>query len=812
MTSLVTFHSHSLRGSAQVVRFDGTETINELYAFDVQMLVARDDAVGFAQRAIGEPAVLTMHDAAGAARDIRGIIGSGKAHGTFDADRAIVTVRIVPRLFRLTLRKASRVFVDRSAREVVAEVLARGRVPHRFSLASEPSRREMCVQYAETDFDFVRRLMAEEGMFFFFDHAAEADGGTPQEELVVGDEPQAYPPLRHAPELRYARGAGGDVSTRHDEIRDFVATSRMRPHAVLLRSFDFARPNLELGTARALAGSPSLVRRADLRAFVDNDLTVSEHLGSRECLADTGDAARVLEAARQGASDASASSANRRLAPGHTFRLAGHDLGELDGDYVITRVDHTGYGAGFAPDGASFYDNHFTCVPASLAVRPPRPQPRVVQAWETATVVGPPGQPVFTDDHGRVKLRFHWDLREAPEEPSSCWARVAQSWAGAGWGAQFLPRVGAEVVVGFLAGDPDRPIVVGGVYNGVRPLPFGQGARDNVSGIRSQSLENGAAGHEIAWDDTPGQQVLALRARGRMVQEVENDLRIDASGSTTFRTAANRADIVGGDWSTQVTGEASAAIGGRQSTSIGADHELLIAGARKEEVGGDRIDLVGGAVLERIAGPRTTFVGAGGGAHGSDVLSVAGQYRVASGAGMVLASQERLLLRVGSSSITLEPTRILIESEEVLVQALKKVSLAQGEEAVASSLVLSGSACIAGGEVIASSGAGAVLHLDADAKLDGALVKLNCGPGKGSGAKLVRSESTPGTATVRLDPRFLEGSGPYTVVLQLPDGTVKEFPIEPGGEVTVDGNDGDQFIVVEVRQGDRPVAVRKEES
>jgi phage baseplate assembly protein gpV len=178
---------------------------------------------------------------------------------------------------------------------------------------------------------------------------------------------------------------------------------------------------------------------------------------------------------------------------------------------------------------------------------------------------------------------------------------------------------------------------------------------------------------------------------------------------------------------------------------------------------------------------------------------------------MTLVSQERLHLRVGGSSITLEAGRILIESEEIQLQAKKRISLAQGEESVASSLVLSGSASLAGGEVIASSGSGAVLHLDADAKLDGALVKLNCGPGKGAGAELVARNAETGAAIVRLDPRFLEGTGPYTLVVQMPDGTVKEYPVAPGGEVVVEGSAGDQFVLVELRHGDRPVAVKREQ-
>jgi type VI secretion system secreted protein VgrG len=802
------FRSPALASAAQVVRFAGREAMNELYSFDIRLLVQRQEVSSFLDRAIGERGSLTMAADADRGRLVHGILTEADVIERFDAERVVTAVRLAPRLFRLSLKRSSRVFLNRSTREIVADVLEREGIRHRFSLRLEPTRREMCVQYAESDHDFVSRLLAEEGMFMFFEHPS----STEEEVLVIGDDPAAYVAIPEGDELRYRGGdADAGMAANEDVIRSFITSRRLRPRAVLQRAHDFTRPQFEIGLGHAVEGVPRLDRRSTMRALVDRELTVADHFGPREDgMLQPHDGRRNLEAERRGASDAVGVTASRRLVPGSVFKVVEHDVPELDRAYVVTETDHEGFGSTFQERSAPLYTNRFRCEPADLPVRPSRPKPRVVQALETATVVGPEGQEVFTDAFGRIKLKFHWDLDDAFDDTRSCWARVRQAWAGAGWGAQFIPRVGMEVLVGFMGGDPDRPVVLGGVYNGTNPIPFPADAAGAVSGIRSRSLA-GTAGHEIVWDDRPGEELLAMRARGRMVQEAEQDLRVDANGSSSFRTGGARTDEVGENLSVKVAGTQEWTIGMGNATAIGGDRLTDVGGQSSERVKGNLTSQIGGLVVERISGPRTTFVGLAAGPQGSDTLVVAGQHRVAAGRGMALSSNESLRLQVGGSSITLEPGRILIESDHIVLQAKQKVALAQGEESTASSLVLAGSASLAGGEVFASSAGGAKLFLDADAHLDGALVKLNCGSGKGAGQQLIHTDAASGQAVVKLDQRFLQGTGPYTLVVQMPNGSLVEHPINPGGQVVLEGKPGEQFLIVELRQGALPVPVRREE-
>lgn len=810
MSELFTFQSPALPATSPVVRFTGHEAVNDLYGFDVRLLLPRQEVSSLLDRAIGERGTLTMLVDGDRGRVVHGIITAADVLERFDGERVVAAVHLAPKLARLTLKRASRVFIERTVREIVAEMLERDGIRHRFSLRKEPEKREMCVQYAETDHAFVTRLLAEEGMFTFFEHPT--DGAKAEEMLVIGDEPAAYVTVLEPANLRFRRGAAeGGMVLDEDMITSFVSSRRLRPQAVLQRTFDPARPHIELGVARAVQGVPRLDGLGTMRALVDRDLTLAEHFGPREGgLVHPHDSTRSLEAERRGASDAGGETPSRRLLPGAIFTLTEHDVPELDRAYVITEAQHEGFSSTSHDRSQPVYTNRFRCEPADLAVRPARPAARVVQALETATVMGPPGQDVFTDDLGRIKLKFHWDLDDSANDKRSCWARVGQAWAGAGWGAQFIPRVGSEVLVGFMGGDPDRPVVLGGVYNGTNPIPFTSGSAGAISGIRSRSLA-GTPGHEIILDDRAGEEVLAMRARGQMVQEVEQDLRVDANGSTMFRTAASRSDLVGGSRTVDVANDVERRTGGCERALVEKDRAVQVCGSSAEEIYGNATTLVGGGVIQRISGDRTTFIGVGAGDRGSETLAVAGGCQISSRAGMTLSSSEQLTLRVGSSSITLAPDRILIESDEVLVQAKKKVSLAQGDEAVAASLLLAGSASLGGGEVVAASGAGATLHLDADAKLDGALVKLNCGAGKGAGSALIKGDDKKAAAVVRLDPRFLEGTGPYTLVVQMPDGSVNEYPVQPGGEVAIEGRPGDTFMFVELRLGERPVAVRRKD-
>jgi type VI secretion system secreted protein VgrG len=216
----------------------------------------------------------------------------------------------------------------------------------------------------------------------------------------------------------------------------------------------------------------------------------------------------------------------RSFVPGFRFDLSESDRDDQNGTYVLTSVTHTAFEAGsFSETGETSYNNFFSCIPVAVPFRPPRTTPRpLVQGSQTAIVVGPKGDEIFTDKFGRVKVRFHWDRdTKRPPEEKSCWIRVSHPWAGKGWGSVSIPRIGQEVIVDFLEGDPDQPIITGRVYNAEQMPPYGLPAGGVVSGLKSNSTKGGGGYNEMSMDDTKGKEKITIHAQYDMSTTVEHD-------------------------------------------------------------------------------------------------------------------------------------------------------------------------------------------------------------------------------------------------------------------------------------------------
>jgi type VI secretion system secreted protein VgrG len=311
----------------------------------------------------------------------------------------------------------------------------------------------------------------------------------------------------------------GDIADEHHVSR-FTRERSVRPQATLLRDYDFRQPRLDLSAARSTRAVPPRPDRGDStgtsrtcsatgssgrwcgarwRAAVTLDprrATVYEHHGEDDDPEVTRTAAQVrFEQVRRRAIVASGASWCRRVGAGQRFVLDGHDDASLNGEYALTEVRHVGRtGPRVRGDRARGRVSERVLVRARGGGDRPPPVPRVHrQVLETATVVGPPGEEIYTDHHGRVKVQFHWDLAGRGDERSSCWVRVNQTWGGASWGTQFIPRVGMEVIVSFLGGDQDRPVVLGCLYNGENTAPFVLPGDRTRSGIRTRA-RRGATG------------------------------------------------------------------------------------------------------------------------------------------------------------------------------------------------------------------------------------------------------------------------------------------------------------------------------
>jgi type VI secretion system secreted protein VgrG len=275
------------------------------------------------------------------------------------------------------------------------------------------------------------------------------------------------------------------------------------------------------------------------------------------------------------------------------------------------------------------YRNRFTCVSEDVPYRPERrTRCPVVGGAQTAVVVGPAGEEIHTDVSGRVKVQFHWDREGKRDDRSSCWIRVSQAWAGPGWGALYLPRVGQEVVVEFLEGDPDRPIIVGGVYNGANPPPVDLPGEKTRSTLRSASSPGGDGSNELRFEDAKGQEEVYLHAQRDLNVVVENDASRRVGGNETIAVDKDRARSVGGSQSLQVAKDDTSTITGSQLLTVSGNRTTTVGASHVETVGADQSVSVGGAVAVTVALASAESVGLG------KALNVGGAYAINVGGAM----------------------------------------------------------------------------------------------------------------------------------------------------------------------------------
>lgn len=503
-------------GEPHVLSVTGVERANALYSFDVRVALPPEDDLLVDDSVLELRAMLQLPSAGGSrlVRVIHGIVLEVAAEAGTYQRRRIVRFRIGPRLALLKKRKFSRVYTDKSALDVVTSLLAEHRIAYRLRITGWQATRRYTVQYGESDYAFIRRLLAEVGVFFSFDHPSlegSTDGtgmGGGTEVVVLGDTPQSYSPIDGNPVFQVTGSADALVSS-DTHVFEFTARRSVKSGVTLDRAYDFYRPTVEL---RAMAQTQNTPHLAYTFGGEGDE-------GAPELVAGS----TRLEQERREAFVAEGQSSCRRMMPGRTIQIEGHDVPSLSGAYVITEVRHTAYAPDATPRGSPRYHNAFVSEPAAAPIRPKRRRPPEAKGSETAIVVGPTDKEIHTDPFGRVQVQFHWDLAGKLDGTTSTWLRVEQGWAGAAWGAQLLPRIGMEVVVTFLRGDVDRPLITGCVYNATHPLPFPQPAELTKSGLRSASSPGGEGFHEISIDDAKGAELLYIRAQRDQLRVVGHD-------------------------------------------------------------------------------------------------------------------------------------------------------------------------------------------------------------------------------------------------------------------------------------------------
>ncbi|WP_024888753.1 type VI secretion system Vgr family protein [Luteimonas huabeiensis] len=633
-------HGDALR----LLAMDGRERLGALYEFRVRAASPdpRLDLVGL----LGKPMAVAMRMPDGFSRHFHGIAIEAAQTGFTvidDLRHAVYEIVLAPRLWLLTRRRHSRVFANRDVVSILRAVLdGIGFSDVRVGLSADYPVRETCVQYREDDFAFLSRLMEQEGIYYWFEHDAA------KHTLVLADGIGAHAAAKGAAKLPWlAAGAHG--------MREAVGVTEWRPSsalhatAVRLTDYDPASPRTDLeGRGDAAQG---------VRLHAVDGLEQFDFPGARASAGEHGRLAQVaVEAQAVARARCSGACDAYGLAAGALFALAGSPGGAWDREYLLTACAFAAREAGDDDAGEAPWQCRFEAIDSRVAFRSPQATPRpLVAGLQTATVCDAGGEgddeAIAVDRHGRVHVRFHWsDSARGRDQAHSCPVRVATPWAGKQWGAIHIPRVGQEVVVSFLEGDPDRPLIVGSVYNATHMPPYPLPGEKTRSGIRSRSEGGGAEDfNEIRFDDKKGSEELYLHARKDLREAVEND--------RLLRVERDEDAEIGNDQRLKVTRDRRHEIGNDDTLEVGGKFRLE-AGSEIELVTGQSRIVMTSAGEIRIEGIDIAIAGrnavqAEGGVQVG--IQAGATMDVKAGAAMTLKSDAMLTAEGGATATVRSP-------------------------------------------------------------------------------------------------------------------------------------------------------------
>lgn len=611
MTRRVTIHT-PLGDELHFRELRGQENISQLFSLDVEML-SENESID-PKALLGKNATIEIETQGGGRRFIDGIVTRFGMQGQ-DHRHYAYKARLSPWLWLATRKSDFRIFQNLNVPDIIEQVLGVYGHPMQRKLTRAYRSWDYCVQYNESDCDFVSRLMEHEGIYYFFEHASGRHTLVLCDDIIASH--GALPGGESIPFYPPEKAAAGD----QENIHAWQLEQEIKPGRHYIDDYDFKKPRAEL----------SHMRRDPPGHAHDGHETYEWPGGYTEY--GDGDAyIRVrLKQGLTGHSRVRGQSCHRALATGYTFSLYNYPRGDQNRQYLITglsyhlkenpRVSAVAPGAkGSAAEDGSFQRYELQAQPTSLAFTPPRttPKPRTTGP-QTAVVVGPAGEEIWTDEYGRIKVQFHWDRLGSKDQNSSCWIRVATNWAGPGFGAISIPRIGHEVVVDFLNGDPDYPIVTGCVYNAANMPPWALPANATQSGIKTRSSKGGAAGagmkndpgdaNAIRFEDKAGQEQLWLHAQKDQLTEVENyedkwvgnDRRKTIDRDETSVIHRDRTETVDRDETITVHNNRTErvdhnekiSIGDNRNEDVGIDENISIGKNRSKTIGKTETDKIG---------------------------------------------------------------------------------------------------------------------------------------------------------------------------------------------------------------------------
>lgn len=643
----------------RVVRFRGTEGISELFEFEVDF-VSDDPAIDF-ESTVGKPALLEMQTNDDP-RIVHGIVASIEEYGV-GPKFTNYSVTIVPALWTFGLRKDCCIYQALNVPDVIKDIFTSGGLESgsdfEMRLKASYPKLEYCVQYRESDLEFVTRLMEETGIFYFFEHTTDGH------KLVLADDRGKHADIAGPAVLEF-RAVDTGMQSDKEEVSALRYSRSLRTGSVAMRSFNFEKTALTLETSSKAAAD------AD---YVDYDFDgryMAEGAGK--------DLAKIKQESYAVTRRVLTGSSNcRHFTAGYKFAVSEHPRDEFNADFVLVRVKHAGeqpQAAGADAMGAGAgqrsYVNAFEAIPADITFRPAQTTERgLVEGPQTATVTGPSGEEIHCDAHGRVKVKFHWDRYGKADDTASVWIRVSQSHR---LGDIAIPRVGEEVIVDFLEGDPDQPIITGHVYNGTRPFPYSLPGDKTKSSFKTYSSPGGGGFNELRFEDASGSEEVFMHAQKDMNIKILHD-RTESVGHDSTHTVDH-------DETREVKHDRTRKVGNNEAVEIGKDQLIQVKGDRTESVDGNesvKIEKnltheVVGTRTEKTGKERTTSVGT------KDALTVGDDQEVSVGKGLTVNVGKDYSLSVdGDASIEVKGDHETSAKGKFAVEAKKEVEIQSGK-------------------------------------------------------------------------------------------------------------------------------------
>lgn len=590
-----------------------TEQLGQPFTIDLDLL-SEDHGITL-DSVLGQTLTVRCDLPRGGVRHFSGLVSAFHYGGT-SGRYASYQCRLSPWLWFLSRTSNCRIFQHKTVPDILKQVFDdRGFSDYdRGKLSGSYPQRVYCVQYRESDLNFVSRLMEHEGIHYYFRH------GKDQHTLVLFDENANLDSNASYDEVPFYPPEDARFRER-DHISEWAVRGEVQSGTVVLRDFDFEKPSANM---EARLSRPNPHAHAAMEVY--------DYPGDYTQKGDGDGLSRLrLEQSEVGYELAHGGGDVAGLSPGCVFKLTGHPRDDYNREYVVVsaaqRVSTEGYESGAGPsDGELAWSSTLTAIDKRTPCRSRRTTPRpIISGPQTAIVTGPAGEEIWTDRYGRVKVQFHWDRDGQYDENSSCWVRVSQPWAGKSWGAVAIPRIGQEVVVEFLEGDPDRPIITGRVYNAESMPPYGLPASAVISGIKSDSTKGGGGYNEYVLDDTKGNELIREHGQFDKDSTIEHDLRehvlndrhrdvtrdetVDIGHDQTFTIGNNQTGTVGVDKTLTIGSNHTETIGSTMTITIGSMLTETVGINYAETVGAAMELTVGAIMLETVGLSKTQSVG-----------------------------------------------------------------------------------------------------------------------------------------------------------------------------------------------------------